>query len=171
MASHSAAVLLIQYARTQSLCTFFACDVGSKSKLCSSNISSPLELLAVRRCLRFLRTTLKGVWITYDWGVGLLPMTFPGVFHPFCWSNFTGTESPGCRLERGRTPCLLVSKSWRYAVLDCSSFLASHTEIPLGGHVVYSPQCQSHVEKESILHGQGRLCRCSRQLKMKLWIL
>lgn len=124
MASQSAAVLLIQYSRTQSLRTFFACDVGSKSTSCSSDISSPLGLLTVRRCLRFLRTTLKGVWITYDRGVGLLPMTFPGVFHPFGRSNFTWTESPGCRLERGRTPCL-VSKSWRYAVLDCSSFLAA----------------------------------------------
>lgn len=51
-----------------------------------------------------------------DRGVGLLAMSFPDVFPPFCWSNFTRNESSGCRWGRGRNPCLL-SKYWRYAVL------------------------------------------------------
>ena len=38
--------------------------------------------------------------------------------------------------------------------------------MPLAGQAVYSSQSQRHMEKESILHGQGRLCRYSRQLKL-----
>ena len=92
-----------------------ACDSGSRSKSCSSGISNLPGLVTVRRCLWFLRTMLKGVWMMYDLGAVLLTMTFPGIFHRFCWSNFTRTESPGCRSGRVRTPCLL-SKYWRYAV-------------------------------------------------------
>ena len=36
----------------------------------------------------------------------------------------------------------------------------------MAGHAVYSPQRQRHVEKKSILNGQGRLCRYSRQRKL-----
>lgn len=41
-------------------------------------------------------------------GVLLLPVTFPGVFHPFCWSSLTLTSSPaGCRSGSGFTPSLI----------------------------------------------------------------
>ena len=45
------------------------------------------------------------------------------VFHPFYRSNFTRTESPGCRSNRsgmGRTPCL-SSKYWRYTHIHNSA--------------------------------------------------
>lgn len=56
----------------------FVCDIGSRFKSCSSGISTLSRLIANRKCLRFLRTTLKGFWMTYDGSVGLLAMTFPG---------------------------------------------------------------------------------------------
>ena len=55
---------------------------------------------------------------------------------------------------------------WKHAnnYYERSSFYKKTTQLA-------DPQRQRHVEKESILHGEGRLCRYSRHLKTKLWIL
>ena len=37
----------------------------------------------MRRCLRFLRTTPKGIWMTYGRGTGFLAMTFLDVLPPY----------------------------------------------------------------------------------------
>ena len=58
---------------------------------------------------------------------------------------------------------------WHKTVLPAPCL--THKTLPLAGHAVYSPQSQRNAEKESILHGQGRLCLYSSQLKKKIWIL
>ena len=70
----------------------FACDAGSRSKSCSSGISTLSELITVRRCRRFLRTTLKSVWMTYARRVGLLAMTFPFPFLFILSADLTSHE-------------------------------------------------------------------------------
>ena len=50
------------------------------------------ELITVRRCRRFLRTTLKSVWMTYARRVGLLAMTFPFPFLFILSADLTSHE-------------------------------------------------------------------------------
>ena len=54
----------------------------------------------------------------------------------------------------------------RSSIKQQSQLLASHINIPLAGHTVYSRQCQRHVGKKSILHGKGRLFRYSSEMQL-----